>query len=134
MNALTKNKVALYLAVIFPGGRVGGGVVAWNPARHTHGPPPSIGKACDSMKRRLQEKLSLTPDQMKKIEPIIERTGQQFRAVHRKSMEQIEEVIQRSNAEIAKELTAEQRVKLEEMDRERREFLQKRFKGPPPGR
>ena len=141
MNHLTKQKIVLYLATIFAAGGITGGAVAWGTARNKmfHPSqkalrPPSMRDACDHMKSRLQSRLNLTKEQLRKIEPILAQTAKEMEAVHRQSMEQIEQAIEKSNAEIAKELTAEQRVKLDEMEKERRDFLQKRFKSQRPPR
>jgi Spy/CpxP family protein refolding chaperone len=126
MNHLTRHKVALYLAVIFLAGAVSGAVVGWNSAKQSRGPRHPVKDMCDFMKKKLRDRLALTPEQMTRIDPIVERTGQEMRAVHRKTTEEIEAIIQRSNAEIAKELTADQKAEFDKMEQERQEWLKKR--------
>jgi Spy/CpxP family protein refolding chaperone len=132
MNPLTRQKVILYLAAIFVVGGLTGGVLAWGlgqDRKQDRRPPKSqtMRDVCDHMKKRLQTKLGLTEAQMAKIEPILEETGREMQAIHKRTIGEIEELIAKQNAEIAKELTPEQRQKLEEMNRERREHKSKRF-------
>ncbi len=141
MNHLTKQKIVLYLATIFAAGGISGAVVAWGTARNKMFQPspkamrpPSMRDVCDHMKTRLQSRLNLTKEQLRKIEPILAQTAKEMETIHQQSMEQIEQAIEKSNAEIAKELTAEQKIKLAELEKERRDFLQKRFKGERPSR
>lgn len=131
MNYLTKNKIALYLAVIFMAGGITGTVIAWGSAKGKFSQPPSMDKVCTKMQDRLKSQLELTPDQLERIQPILDRTSQEMRAIHEKTMKEIDEAIQRSHAEIARELNPEQRRKLEALQQERRELMEKRLKRPP---
>lgn len=139
MNRLTKRRVALYLAFIFLAGAVSGGILmrTVGTERPPRRGPPSVGKMCDHVRKRFQERLALTPEQMRKIDPIIERMGEELRAIHERSTAEVESVIQRTNAEIARELTPEQRIQFEKMEQERQAWRQKKgFKdgrGPKPG-
>src|SRR5262245_34162161 len=138
MKNLTRPQVISYLALIFVAGGISGAVIIGGAARQTQSKPPTMGKVCDHMRKRLQSELGLTADQMKKIEPILRETEREMEGVHRRSMGQIAQIIERSNAEISKELTPEQRVKLAAMESKRRESLQKCVKDrtpfPPPGK
>ncbi len=134
MNQLTKRKVILYLAIIFVAGGISGAVIGWGSAREARSRPPTMGHMCDHMRKRLQSHLNLSPDQLQKIEPILQKTAKQMEAIHRKTIDEIERLLQQSNAEIAKELNPDQIVKLEELDKERREYFSRRFKGGPPPR
>jgi Spy/CpxP family protein refolding chaperone len=132
MSHLTKNKIAAYLALIFVAGAVSGAVLTWWPTRNTSGGPPTVKRACDHYKNRLRERLALTPEQMLRIEPILERTEDELRAIQRRTAKEVEQVIERSDQEIAQQLSDEQRAKLEEMVRERKEKFSHRFKPRPP--
>lgn len=132
MSRLTKNKVAAYLVLIFAAGAVSGGLLTWWPTRNTPVGPPTVKRACDHYKNRLRERLALTPEQMLKIEPILERTEEELRAIQRRTAREVEQVIERSDAEIAKQLSDEQRARLEDMVRERKEKSFHRFKPRPP--
>jgi len=130
----------LYLALIFLAGGISGAAVAWNSARHRSfgdrkewkGRSRTMRDVCDQMRSRLQSRLVLTPEQAARIDPILDQTAKEMDAAHRRTIEQIEQILQKSDEEIAKYLTEEQKAKLQEMEKERREFKDKRFKGPPP--
>jgi len=132
MSALPQSKIVIYLASIFLVGAISGAVVAWgaakerrvdvNTRKHT-----TMRDVCDHLKKRYQSHLDLTPAQMEKVEPILDETWKQMRAIHGRTMQEIDEVLDRSNAEIARELTPQQQVKLVEMTRERQEFHRKRM-------
>ena len=127
MNHLTKQKIALYLAVIFVAGGISGAVIAWGSANQARKGRPTMTMegVCDSMKKRLQRELNLTEDQVKKIQPILDQTAREMNAIHRKGLDDIGQVIKKSNAEIAKELTPEQQAKWAEMEKQKREHFQK---------
>ena len=132
MNHLTKQQIILCLALIFIAGGITGAVVISGATKETQSRPPTMGKVCDHMRKRLQSELGLTPDQVKRIEPILRETEREMEGVHHRSMGQIAQIIEKSNAEIARELTPEQRIKLAAMENKRRESLQKCVKDRPP--
>ena len=132
MKNLTKPQIISYLALIFLAGGISGAVIIGGAAKEANSKPPTMGNVCDHMRKRLQSQLDLTPDQMKKIEPILRETEREMESVHRRSMGQIAQIMEKSNAEIARELTPEQRTKLAAMENKRRESLQKCFKDRPP--
>lgn len=132
MNQLTRRKIILYLAAIFVAGGISGAVITWGPARQARFKPRTMGKMCDDMRKQLQSRLHLSPEQVRKIEPILEQTAKEIEAVHQRTIEEIEEVLQKSNQEIAKQLNADQQAELNKLEQERRDFYRKRFKGRPP--
>ena len=131
MNSLTKSKIALYLAVIFTAGGITGTVIAWGSAKRKMLQPASMETVCSFMEDRLKSRLDLTPEQLQKIKPILNQPAREMKAIHAKTMEEIDQTIQRANKQIARELTEEQKRKLEQMERERCDFMQKRMKGQP---
>jgi len=112
---------------MFAAGATSGALIAWPAAKRAAFPKrPSMEHACDFMKHKLESRLHLTAGQIQKISPRMEQTARELDAVHEKSMVEIEDVFQRSNADISKELNPEQQPLLVEMERERREFFQHR--------
>src|SRR5882724_5287271 len=133
MSTITKYKFLFSMLLMFAAGATSGALVAWPAAKRTAQPKkPSMEHACDSMKHKLESRLHLTREQIQKISPRMERTARELDAVHEKSMVEIEEVFQRSTADISKELTPDQQPLLLEMERERIEFFQHRHsdRGP----
>ncbi|PYK96260.1 MAG: hypothetical protein DME19_20285 [Verrucomicrobia bacterium] len=134
MNHLTKNKIIVYLATIFLVGGITGGVLGWTRAQERWSHPPDGKTICDHVLLRLQSELKLTPEQVRQIDPILEKRAKQMDAIHSRTIKEIEALIRNSNEEIASVLTPEQQQKLKQMEREREEFFRKRSRhGPPRG-
>ena len=117
--------------LMFAAGVTSGALIAWPAAkRAATAKRPSMERACDFMKHKLESRLQLSPGQIEKISPRMEQTARELDAVHERSMVEIEEIFNRSSADISKELTPGQIPLLREMERERREFFSHRH---PPG-
>jgi len=126
MNYLTTGKVLVYLAIIFMAGGATGAVIMRNAHEH-QAQPASMEKACHRFQDRLVSKLSLTDVQVKKLQPVFDETAQELRAVHARAIHHTDEIIRKAHQQIAKELTPEQKAKLEQFDQERQEWLRQRL-------
>src|SRR5437868_3365616 len=101
MNFLSRSKIAAYLVAIFIAGGISGTVVAWSVARQSSArQPPTMERVCDRMRQKLQRRLNLTPEQLSRIDPILQQTERELREVHRRSLDQIELVFEKSNEKI----------------------------------
>lgn len=137
MNKLTKWKLISYLVALFLAGGVTGAVLTHKlddkrPGPRGPGGPGGRGDRGDftlHIKEKLQTKLDLTPQQMEKIQPLLEKSGAELRKEHEESMKQFGKIIDDLNAQIVTVLTPEQKTKFEEMQKERREWEKKRFYG-----
>jgi Spy/CpxP family protein refolding chaperone len=67
--------------------------------------------------------LELTPEQKEKIRPMVERADEEVRRLRQGSLKETGVVLRRLQQEIAGELTAEQRKKLEKLQERQREQL-----------
>ncbi len=134
MNFPSRSKLAAYLVGIFAAGAISGTVVALNVTRQSSAKQqvPTMERACDRMRQKLQKRLQLTPEQMSRIDPILKDTERELHEVQRRSLEQVEGVFEKSNARIARELTPEQRPQLEEIEKEQREAYARRSKNNHP--
>jgi Spy/CpxP family protein refolding chaperone len=73
------------------------------------------------MRDRLRTELSLTPEQVAKISPIIDKTAAQLKEIRRDTGRRVHEIMTKAHREIAASLTDEQRLKLQQIeDRHRR--------------
>ena len=129
----SKQKIGLYLSLIFLAGGVAGGSIMWTASTKKSPPPPrrefpDSERMCDFMRKRLEERVGLTPEQVEKIDPLLEQSARDIKAIHDKTLQDVEDVIRRTHSEIAATLTPEQKAKLDEVERERREFWRKHFK------
>jgi hypothetical protein len=116
------------LAAIFCAGGVTGAVIGWNSARKSLSKPPTVEKVCNKMRDTLQTRLDLTPGQMARIQPILDETARDLHQVHHRTMDEVQCLFNRCDAQIAKELTQEQQKKFEILNKERQEFWRNRYK------
>jgi Spy/CpxP family protein refolding chaperone len=129
---MTKQKIIFYLCAIFLAGGIAGGAIAWTATATAAAEPPKphgrpdFHKMCDKMRARLQERLELTPAQLQKIDPILQESAKEIQGIQERTLQQVEQVIKRSHAQIALELSDGQKVKLQAYEQERREFWRKR--------
>jgi uncharacterized membrane protein YqiK len=89
---------------------------------------------CDYFRKRLQVELGLNADQVEQLEPLLQKRVKAMEEVHARTVQQIDELLRASDAEIADalKLTADQRAKLQEMGKNRREHFGKGRRGGPP--
>ena len=137
MKYLTKGKIVLYLAAIFVAGGVTGAVISWRETREKEWERPTQTKMCDWFRKRLQEELGLDADQVRQLEPLLQKRVKAMEEIRTRTVQQIDELLRTSDAEIADalKLTADQRAKLQEMGKNRREHFGKGHRGgplPPP--
>jgi len=128
MNHLTKNKIIIYLATIFLVGGIAGGVLGWTGATHKILEPPSPKKMCEHTRDRLKAELNLTADQMRKIDPILEKRADEMESIHSRTIKEFEDLIRVSNDEIIGLLDESQRAKFADLEKKRQEFMRNRFK------
>jgi len=134
MKYLTKGKVILYLAAIFVAGGVTGGVIGWRETKEKKWESTSTKGICDYFRKRLQEELGLNEDQVHQLEPLLQKRGKAMEEIHTRTVQQIDELLRSSDTEIADalKLSADQRTKLQEMGKNRREHFGKGRRGGPP--
>jgi Spy/CpxP family protein refolding chaperone len=87
------------------------------------------------MKERMRAELKLTPDQMEKISPIIDRAASQLKTARDQTIQTVHEIFSQTHREMQPLLTPEQRVKLEEMEKRHSRLLHRHGfmpSGPPP--
>jgi hypothetical protein len=133
MNHLSKAKIILYLSAIFVAGGVTGAV--WHQATATHGskdksPAPSPKRICDWLRERLQTEFQLNDEQVKTLEPLLEKRRRGMEEIRNKTIEEFEALKKNSNHEIAEalNLNPDQRAKLDRIDKGRRESSAQRNK------
>jgi Spy/CpxP family protein refolding chaperone len=119
-RALQWKLVAGFILVFIAGGITGaflGGVYARHLFFEFHH-PELVGVR---MKERLRTELNLTPEQVSKISPVIDKTAAQLQQVRRDTGRRVHEIMTEAHQQIAADLTDEQRQKLQQIeDRHRR--------------
>ena len=79
------------------------------------------------MKERLRDELNLTPEQLAKISPIIDKTTAQLREIRRDTGRKVHGIIGDAHRQMAAELTDEQRQKLTQIEERHRRWRHHRF-------
>jgi Spy/CpxP family protein refolding chaperone len=129
MTPLSKWKTIGYAAAIFVAGAISGGALGVYEARSHLFTPTGEREIALHMRKRLQARLGLSPDQVAKIEPIIDSAASQIHSVRIETTQQINKVFDDSFARISAILTPDQRAKLEQIQKERRAMMQGRWDG-----
>ena len=127
MNQALKWKLIAGFILVFVAGGISGAFLGGLYARHLffgfhH--PEQIGAR---MKERLRTELNLTPEQVAKISPIIDKTAVQLRDIRRETGRRVHETIAESHRQMAANLTEEQRQKLQQIEERHRRWRHSRF-------
>lgn len=135
MTSLNRAKIiAAFLAVFIAGGVSGWFLsLRWGERQHYNSRPPQPEDFRQSVRDKYQRRLNLTPEQMLKVQPILDERFEALDTIHAEALQRIEQTCKHTLNRIADELTPEQQSQLEQMEKERREFRPRRFKGKPPG-
>jgi Spy/CpxP family protein refolding chaperone len=133
MNGGLKWKLAVGFLLVFIAGATTGAFFGATHARHVFF-EAHRGILGERMRERLRVELNLTPDQVSKISPIVDKTAAQLEQTRRETGRRVHELFSESHRQIAEFLTPEQRAKLQQMEARHRRFMEHRRDrhGPPP--
>jgi len=124
MSQFSKWKTIGYAAAIFVTGGISGGALGVYEAKSHLFEPQREQEIAVRIRTRLQTKLALSPDQMAKINPIIDSDAAAVRAIHMEATQRVNKVFEDSYAKVSSILTPEQRAELDQMEKERREMME----------
>jgi Spy/CpxP family protein refolding chaperone len=131
MNRALQWKLIAGFILVFIAGGISGAFLGGLYARHhffqLHH-PQLIGAR---MKERLRAELKLTPEQIAKISPIIDKAAVQLREIRRDTARRVHETIGEAHRQMAVNLTDEQRQKLQQIEERHRRGRHHRFHEPP---
>ncbi len=131
MNRALQWKLIAGFLLVFVAGGITGAFVGGAYARHhffeVHH-PERIGTR---MKERLRAELNLTPEQLAKISPIVDKTAVQLRDIRRDTGRRVREVLTDAHQQMSPTLTDEQRQKLQQIENRHRRWRHYRFHEPP---
>jgi Spy/CpxP family protein refolding chaperone len=120
-RALQWKLIAGFMLVFFAGGITGaflGGVYARHFFFDFHH-PELIGPR---IKERLRTELDLTPEQVAKISPVIDKTAAQLQQVRRDTGQRVHEIMTEAHRQMATNLTQGQREKLQQLAKRHRRW------------
>ena len=129
MTSISKWKLGVYVLVIFLAGVGSGALIGWRACRRmpvTPVPPAEIGAR---LRARFQSQLDLTPEQAQKIEPMVDQAMRRVEAIRKETASRVFANVSNLHEQVLTVLTPEQKLKFEESERERRDYLRQKF-GP----
>lgn len=137
MNGALKWKLIAGFLLVFLAGGVTGAFVAAKTTRHHLFATSHHGFAAQRMRDRYQAELGLTPEQLAKISPVIDKAAAQLESIRKDTGRRVRETFLNAHRQIAADLTAEQRARLEEMRERHQKFRRHhrrdgRMRPPPP--
>lgn len=113
-------KVVLSFFVVFLAGALVGGALTFHFAHeHLFKPPRSHDMAVHIL-TELRTELKLTPDQVVKIKPIVEKSTSEAEAFHREVFRRLQTIFEASDEAIKAQLTKEQETKFDQLKARRR--------------
>jgi Spy/CpxP family protein refolding chaperone len=122
MNGALKWKLVAGFILVFIAGGIAGAALGGFYARHLFFEIHRPGHVGDRMKERLRAELSLTPEQVAKVSPIVDKTTAQLREIRRDTGRRVHEIIMEAHKEIAANLNDEQRQKLQQIEERHRRW------------
>jgi hypothetical protein len=117
-------KVVFYATLIFAAGLFTG-LIGGPLLFRTFLRPPTPAEMSAHILARMQSRLSLSPEQIGQIKPLVEVTASDIEAIRVATTKQISDRIAQTNSKIAPFLTPEQNAKLDQMEAERREHMRR---------
>src|SRR5882724_7549989 len=115
MNRALQWKLIAGFVLVFVAGGITGAFVGGAHARHVFFRGPHRGFLKDRMGHRLQVELQLTPDQVAKISPIVDKASDDIEAIRTETARRVHETMKKAHAEMSTFLTDEQRARMKEM-------------------
>jgi Spy/CpxP family protein refolding chaperone len=132
MNRTLQWKLIAGFVLVFIAGGISGAFLGGLYARHqffAFHRPELIG---NRMKERLRAELKLTPEQVAKISPIIDKTAAQLREIRRDTAKRVHDTIADAHRQMAVNLTDEQRQKLQQIEERHRRWRHHHLREVPP--
>ena len=122
MNRALKWKLLVGFVLVFVAGGMTGAFLGATHARHLFFAQPHRGMISQRMRDHYRAKLNLTPEQVAKISPIIDKAAAQLEEIRGTTGRRVHETIAEAHREMAADLTEEQRAKLQEIEARHRRW------------
>ncbi len=119
MNASWKGKLVAGFILAFLAGAVAGAFLAFHEGRQWHG---SFGRhshsVAERMRDRIKSQLDLTPEQMAKVAPILDRAVHELQQIRSETGAKVRQVMSETDQSLKPLLSEEQRKKLARIEKE----------------
>ena len=129
MSVLGKWKLKLYVIAIFLAGGGSGAFITWHLCQGRAVMPSSPAEIGARLRARFQSRLDLAPEQVQKINPLIDQAMRQVEVIRHETANHVFANVSNLHEQVLLVLTPEQKLKFDKLERERREYLHQRF-GP----
>ena len=127
MNRALKWKLIAGFLLVFLAGGLTGAFLGASHVRHFFFKFHHRGDISERMRERLRRELDLTPEQVARISPILDRAAAQLQQMRRDTGQRVREILDETHRQIAPTLTDEQRQKLQRMKERHRRRHQPRW-------
>jgi Spy/CpxP family protein refolding chaperone len=124
MNRALKWKLIVGFVLVFVAGGMTGAFLGASHARHLFFAQPHRGMMSQRMRDHYREQLNLTPEQVAKISPIIDKTAAQLEQIRHETGQRVHELFAEAHREMAAHLSDEQRAKLQAMEARHHQGMQ----------
>jgi Spy/CpxP family protein refolding chaperone len=132
MNRVLQWKLIAGFLLVFLAGGVTGAFVGAAHVRHFFFAAPRPAVISERMRERLQRQLNLTPEQVGKISPILDKAAVELHQVRRDTGRRVHEIIAETHRQMADVLTDEQRGKLRQLEERHRHWHHGHGRPEPP--
>lgn len=132
MNGALRWKLVAGFVLVFVAGGIAGAAFGGFYARHLFFEFHRPGRVGDRMKERLRTELRLTPEQMAKVSPIVDKTAAKLKEIRRDTGQRVHEIMTEAHKEIAANLSDEQRQKLQQIEERHRRWRHRHGHHEPP--
>ena len=116
MNRSLKWKLIAGFILVFVAGGMTGAFLAASHARRFYFESHNPSLVAERIRGRLRAELKLTPEELAKISPIIDRTATELGEIRNETGRRVHETFIKAHREMAANLSPEQRAKLEQME------------------
>jgi Spy/CpxP family protein refolding chaperone len=131
MSTALKWKLIAGFVLVFIAGGVTGVFLSATVARHCLFAPGHHGLAAERMRERLRAQLKLTPEQVAKISPIIDKAGTQLEQIRSETGRRVHQTFADAHREMSAYLTDEQRAKLEQIRQRHQHWMHRLHRQQP---
>lgn len=125
MNEALKWKLITGFILVFLAGGVTGAFIVAKTTRHHLFATSHHGIAAQRMRDRLRSELDLTPEQLAKISPVIEKAAAQLETIRRDTAQRVRDTFADMHKQIGGDLTSEQRAQLDQMRERHHKFMRR---------
>ena len=116
MSRALQWKLIVGFILVFVAGGMTGAFFGASHARRIFFEGHDGGMMSERMREHLRRQLNLTPEQVAKISPIIDKTAAQLEQIRRDTGRRVHETFAEAHQQMAAHLTDEQRVKLQKIE------------------